>query len=252
MKYIALSLVSATLLLSSCSKRYYAPALFRSDVVYIPKPASYDSIKHVIYVSGGISGSQGINLSDEVFTATIDLSAGHVFSNANVAYGAFAAAGNISNPASNDNNNYPLDSKGFTAIGGRFSANLFSNKNRTDFRYLGFEAVYSKEFGSYTNFRKAVNGLANNYSITGTDLLSMGLTSEIIWRNKRTRYTQYGIRLFIGGRFINNTFENLDDESHKYYPAQINLGYFMKYQRYICSINTNLLTSFGIKLGYSF
>jgi hypothetical protein len=254
MKYIFLSLIAAVLLLSSCSRYYYAPALFRSDVAYIPKPASYDSAKKTVYISGGIGASQGINLVDEISYGTIDLSAGHVFKKTNIAYGAFAYAGKIENTSLNDSptNIYPLNSKGFSAVGGRFSANLYNARKRSNFRYLGFEAIYSKEFGSYLNFRKRVNGTENYYAITGSDLLTMGLTSEIIWRNRRAQYTQYGIRVFVGGRYLNYKFSDSAIYSSSSYPGQFDLAYFMKYKRYIGSLNTNLLTSMALRLGYSF
>jgi hypothetical protein len=254
MKYIALSLVLATLLLSSCSRYYYAPALLRSDLAYVPKPASYDSVKKALYVSGGIGSSIGANLSDEITYGTIDVSAGHVFKKVNIAYGAFAYAGKIKNTNYNDDltNLYPLDSKGFSAVGGRFSANLYSAKKRTNFRYLGFEAVYSKEFGNYVKFRKKVDGVENYYAITGTDLLSMGLTSEIIWRNRRAKYTQFGIRVFVGGRYLNYKFSDANIYNSSKNAGQFDLAYFMKYKRYIGSVNTNLLSSAALRLGYSF
>jgi hypothetical protein len=254
MKYIALSLVLCKLFLSSCSSYYYAPALFRSDVAYVPKPASYDSIKTTIYVSGGLGTELGINLNDEITYGTIDLSAGHVFKSVNIAYGAFAYGGNIRNTniREDSTDHYPLNSKGFTALGARFSTNLFTAGKRTNFRYLGFEATYSKEFGSYNDFRKAVNGIGNHYAITGTDLLTMGLSSEIIWRNRRAQYTQFGIRVFLGGRYLNYKFSDADVYRSSTKSGHFDLAYFMKYKRYIGSVNTNLLSSAALRLGYNF
>jgi hypothetical protein len=254
MKYITLSIVLATLFLSSCSRYYYAPALLRSDLAYVPKPASYDSVKKALYISGGIGSSMGANLSDEITYGTIDVSAGHVLKNINIAYGAFAYAGKIQNTSNNNDPTvlYPLNSKDFSAVGGRFSANLHSGKKRLNFRYLGFEAVYSKEFGNYVNFRKKVNGVENYYAITGTNLLTMGLTSEIIWRNRRAQYTQFGIRVFVGSRYLNYKFSDADVYRSSTNPGQFDLAYFMKYKRYVGSINTNLLTSAALRLGYSF
>ena len=254
MKYIYLSLFTAMLLLSSCSRYYYAPALFRSDVAYIAKPASYDSAKTTIYLTGGIGGSMGINLSDAIGYGTIDASVGHAFKRVNIAYGAFAYAGKIENTEVNDSPTdlYPLNSKGFSAVGGRFSANLFSARKRSDFRYLGFEAIYSKEFGSYLNYRKRVNGIDDHYAITGSDLLTMGLTSEIIWRNRQAQFTQYGIRVFFGGRYLNYKFDDRLIYNRNQYSGQFDLAYFMKYKGYIASVNTNFFTSIALRLGYSF
>jgi hypothetical protein len=223
-------------------------------VAYVPKPASYDSVKKVIYLSGGLGGSTGINLSDAITHGTVDISVGHDLKKANLAYGAFAYGGVITNTGSSNNSNdrYPLNSKGFGAIGGRFSINAYTTGKRSNFRYLGFEATYSKEFGSYADFRKAVNGIDNHYAITGTDLLTMGLTSEILWRNRRPEYTQYGIRFFIGGRCLNHKFENSESDYYRTNPVLMDLGYFMKFKRYIGSINTNFITSLAFRLGYSF
>jgi len=140
-------LLSAALMLASCSKQFYAPALLNNDIAYLPKPASFDSTKTSLYISGGIGVAQGANINDNVFMGTLDVSAGHAFKHANLAYGVFGYTGNISDGNGN-NSDAALGSQSFYGAGGRLSGNLYKVIGNADFRYLGFEAVYSNEWAT--------------------------------------------------------------------------------------------------------
>src|SRR6202012_1285125 len=102
------------------------------------------------------------------------VSRGYVFNNFNLAYGAFGVVGDYEKGT--EDSNYPnnFTDKFFGAVGGRFSANLFTTYDRMDFRYLGVEMAYSHEFGSYANFRKTVSTLPGYHVDARTDLLTLG------------------------------------------------------------------------------
>ena len=84
------------LLFTSCS-HVYTPALYHSDIVYQPKPASFDSVKSVTYVSAGLGANTSIDGEDFLTRGEIDISRGHVFNGFNLSYGAFGVAGNYNN-----------------------------------------------------------------------------------------------------------------------------------------------------------
>jgi hypothetical protein len=91
----ALALVTA--FVSGCSDHVYGPALHKSDISYMPKPMSMDSVKSATYVSGGLVLDFGNNLSDQLTSGQLNISEAHTFKNFNLAYGAFTSLGNYSN-----------------------------------------------------------------------------------------------------------------------------------------------------------
>ena len=86
------------LLFSSCSQ-VFSPALYHQDIAYQPKPTSFDTVKDVNYVSGGLYLNSGTNYNDVLVSGQFNISRGQVFDNFNLAYGAFGVAGNYYNSA---------------------------------------------------------------------------------------------------------------------------------------------------------
>lgn len=215
---LLLFLCGGMMLLNACSNHTYTPALYHQDIAYQPKPASFDSLKTANYISGGMNYYTDQTWSDLLISGQLNYSRGHVFKNANLAYGVFGVAGDYERgDAGSPPNNFK--DKFFGAVGARMSANLFTPYERMDFRYLGFEMAYSHEFGSYSNFRNYIKTQPGYRADTRTDLVTLGLTTEIIFHNQNNVQIEHGIRGFLGGTFGPNPLNNTDYISQDLTPT---------------------------------
>ena len=140
-------------------------------------------------------------------------------------------------------------------MGGRFSANLFVKGDRTDFRFIGMEMAYSHEFGSYADFRQQVNNLPNYYVDTRTNLLTVGLTTEVIFHGFRNPNFEHGIRGFFGTTFgysgLDDSFYNYQNSTQRtfrnFFPKA---SYFIKFKNYFGTVEAG--SNFFIRFGYTF
>jgi hypothetical protein len=197
-------LIAIPAIFSACSNHVYAPALYHQDIAYMPKPASFNKEKMANYASAGMNIYSDPTYTNSLVSAQLNYNQGFVFNNANFAWGIFGVAGNYEKGT---DNNKPEDftDKFFGAVGGRMSANLFTKLNdRTDFRFIGFELAYSHEFGSYADFRQQVSPDPIYIVDPRTDLVSLGLTTEVVFRSANNPDIVHGIRGFMGGTFGRN------------------------------------------------
>lgn len=233
MKFKWLVLSGMSLMFASCS-HVYTPALYRRDVVYQPKPSSFDSVKAATYISAALNLAPFVNHNDQQESAQINVSRGYVFNHVNLAYGAFGVWGDYENGAiANGGVNY-FTSKYYGAVGARASANLFSpsRSERLEYRYLGFEAAYSHEFGTYAGFRQFLNGQPGYFVDPRTNLFTIGLTTEILTRTEDKK-VQQGFRLFLGStlgydQLINNNNKMVPN----IYPQFFDLGFLNLYPKF--------------------
>lgn len=247
-------LTGLSLILGACSK-VYTPALYHQDIAYMPKPTSWDEKKSATYISGGGNFNTSPNFDDAVVSGQINLSEGHIFKGANIAYGAFGSFGDYSSGSSS---NGTSADRFFGAVGGRFSANLYVNNDRVDFRFIGVEAVYSHEFGSYSDFRKAYAKLSpDNYVDARTDLFSAGLTSEIIFHNRNNKHFQHGIRGYLGFTAGHNPLNDTYYKDDNNYWAQRafrtiypKAAYYIKINDFFGSIEAG--SGVMLRFGHSF
>lgn len=234
--YLSLGLIM--IIYSSCVVKgpqinVYGPAMYARDIAYQPKPLSSDSVHHATYVSGAYfqgNPPNSKNSSDAISGGQLNIGQGLTFENFNLSYGAFGGLGSYQNKnVTNTTEPTYFTSKYFENLGGRFSANAFINAGNVDIRFLGFEMTYSHEFGDYAAYRQSVTGLPNYYTDTQTDLVTLGVTSEVIWHSTR-RPLQFGIRLFLGDALGNTNYRNPNAFGQVYYtntfPAS--LAYFMQ------------------------
>jgi len=188
----------------------------------------------------------------------VNLSRGYVFNNFNLSYGAFGAVGQYSSDQANSGAPTYFTTKYFEALGGRFSANAFVTSGRTDFRFIGVEAAYSHEFGTFADFRRYLNSLPGNFVDTRTDLLTLGLTSEIIFHNVNDKTVQNGIRIFWGGTFGDNVafVDPKANEGPFSFTTHNGLNFFAKasyfitFKNYISSVEIG--NGFFLRFGYKF
>jgi len=252
-----LSLSCAAILFASCS-HIYEPALYHQDIVYQPKPTSFDTVKAANYISGGFNANANSNFNDFMVSGQLNLSRAYVFNNFNLSYGAFGTIGHYDSDQSNKNAANYFTYKYFEALGGRFSANAFVTSGRADIRFIGVEIAYSQEFGTYADYRRYLNTQPGYFVDPRTKLLTMGLTSEVIFHNVNDKGFQNGIRVFLGGTLgYNNLYSNPDVPVSiigGITAANFNIfakaSYFIKVKNYIGTVEIG--NGFFLRFGYKF
>jgi hypothetical protein len=236
--------------------KYYDPALLNNDISYLPKPMSLDAKKHTQYISVGYCEKDGFNefdKYDELTSLQLSLSQGHTFKNMNIAYGAYGVSGFIQNGLISENEPYFFDKKKFSALGARGSVNYSINKGDFDFRLLGAEFSYSKEFGDFEAFRNAGFNKPTYYTAGNTSIFTAGFTSEAIMYVDEKRTIQLGARGFFGKSF--NTLNYVGSEND--YPSRspkvdnINIAFFGQYKHFFGVLEGSKGGAQG-KLGYRF
>lgn len=234
----------------SSSRYYYDPALFNSGVGYQPKPISFDSVKSSNYISVGSGSITKTEYESTLFQ--FDYNKGYTFKNINLSYGAFGLAGSVKNTRVPAENAFYYKRKSFAALGAKTVINTFFTSGRTDFRIVGLELAYSKEFGKYADYRRMVLVDPDFYSIINTGLFTGGLSSEVIWHHKKTVNTQFGIRLYIGRTFGNYYYINSQENYNMNDLYQINasLNFFFQLKRFNAVLENG--TASYLKVGYRF
>ncbi|MGN6639220.1 MAG: hypothetical protein ACTHJ8_09940 [Mucilaginibacter sp.] len=241
---------------NSCSNHVYAPALFQQDIAYQPKPTSFDTAKTANYFSAGLDYYTDPTWQNMLVSAQFNLSRGHVFHNVNLAYGVFGVLGDYDKgSSSSDLPAEKFTDKFFGAVGARASANLFTTYDRMDFRYLGVEAAYSDEFGDYANFRKSVSNQPAYHIDPRTQLVTVGLTSEVIFHNEHNINIQNGIRFFIGRTLGDNSFNQQYLGHNDIEPQFFNtffpkMSYYLKVKNFIATVEAG--KQIFIRAGVSF
>jgi hypothetical protein len=247
-----LCLLGIAALASSCSNHVYAPALHHSDIAYLPKPVSADTNKSANYISAGLTFDTNINPLDNVISGQLNLSRANTFNHFNIAYGAFGVLGSYHNGELQEDDPYYFKNKFFGAAGARLSGDYFIKGKHIDFRIIGFEAVYSHEFGDYVSFRKAVTNQPGFFTDNRTDLFTLGGTSELIFHTNHVQ-NKFGFRLFVGGTFgQDNIYKN---QSGNYVYPTVKQGvasfaYFMQIKHFIGILEGG--NYFRLRLGYQF
>lgn len=244
------------MIFSACSNHVYAPALYHQDIAYQPKPTSFDTAKAANYFTAGLNYYTDATWQDLFVSAQFNLSRGHVFNNVNLAYGVFGVMGDFDKGSSSgDLPDEKFTDKFFAAVGARASANLFTTYDRMDFRYLGVEAAYSDEFGDYADFRKSVSNIPAYHVDPRTQLVTIGLTSEVIFHNQNNINVQNGIRFFIGRTFGSDAFNQEYLQHNDIEPRAFNtyfpkLSYYLKVKNFIATVEAG--KQILIRAGVSF
>ena len=242
------------LALTSCSK-VYTPALFHQDIAYMPKPASFDSVGTMVYVSVGGNVHPDLHLEDMLYSGQANLSVGHRFNGFNLAYGAFAELGNYRSGNQNTTDPNYFSNLSFGAVGGRFSANLYKKMPNADFRYIGIEAAYSHEFGDFATFKKRTYNNSDFYIDPRINLFSVGLTTEVIFHSTSNPDLRHGLRGFLGVTLghneLNNTYYSDDEASEKLFREIFpKFSYFINYRHIFGVIDVG--SGFMGRVGYRF
>jgi hypothetical protein len=205
------------LMLAGCSSaikvNYYEPAVYKADISYQPKPMSADSFKSATYISGGYNQKQTSSeeSADIAHMFQLFLSRAHTFSNLNISYGASGLAGYLKNNMMEAKDPFYFKRKPFSSLALNGSINTYVNKNNVDYRLLGAEFSYSREFGAFKDFRNEIYHQPNFYSVTNRELFTAGLSSEIIFHLEDDVSTQFGFRLFAGKTLTRMNYQGQSD-----------------------------------------
>lgn len=260
MKKLLLPALIVLISLNSCSKRFYAPALYEHDVSYQPKPSSFDSSKTATYISIGEGFNQAVNINNTVSFGELNISQGHVFKNTNLSYGAYGFLGSIDNSNHSNELKDPnsFESKSFAGIGGRASFNFYTVMDNVNFRFIGVEASYSTEYGDFAAYRRLVNNLPDYNSVTRTEMVTLGLSTEALWHSKNNPKIQHALRGFVGKTF--GDFSQVKVTSNTGSPSDLAIylaaSYYLNINHFwgAAEITKNELAIPGmrIKIGYKF
>jgi hypothetical protein len=255
-KTTTLLFIGVALLFASCSQ-VYSPALYHQDIAYQPKPSSFDTVKAATYVSLGFNYNPSNNANDYSPSGQLNISQGYIFNNFNLAYEAFGVLGDYQhdNQTTQTNRLDNFSDKSFGAVGGRASANFFIHNENYDFRFIGLEMAYSHEFGDYADFRKYLNAQTGYFVDPRTDLFTIGLSSEILFNDRKNVGVQHGIRGFLGTTLGDNPLDktyyaNDSANERMFHNLFLKASYFIKFRNYIGSAEVG--NGFMIRFGYAF
>jgi hypothetical protein len=166
------------LILSSCTRHYYPSAMFQNDVQYMSKPYSGDSVRHGTYASGTFMVTLNSGNIDEAESAgLLNIYQSYTLKNPNlnISYGVLGFAGNYTG----GNNNSLTDfDKSFYGLGANFSMSPYINRDNIDWRIIGLDLTYTKEFGDYAAFRKRMPDTDTRTFYRNTDLFTYGIFTE--------------------------------------------------------------------------
>ncbi|MES2375580.1 MAG: hypothetical protein V4553_03325 [Bacteroidota bacterium] len=254
MKIKYLFLLATVSLLSSCA-HVYSPALFHQDIAYQPKPASFDTLKEATYASAGLNLYTNYNFNDVITSGQVDISHAYVFDNFNFSYGGFGVLGDYQSGQNNKSAAGYFSDRFFGAVGGRMSINAFVHNERADFRFIGVEAAYSHEFGDYNTLRRDLSKVGGFYVDDRTDLVSIGLTTEVIFHNRDNNGFQHGIRGFLGTTLghdpLNDTYYKDDTTTEKMFRALFpKASYYIQFKNYFGTLEAGHGILF--RVGYKF
>lgn len=211
------------LLITSCSYKYGSP-MFGKQNLYMAKPA-YDTQKHnaETYASADIGFNTGYNEKESNIYLMPGIHRARAFSFFDVAYGSFGYLGLY------EVNNIPEENGGklFYGLGGRGSANFNARIGNFNWRVIGVEGSFSKEFGSYRQMR-------SDYLDKGGDSLLMshtqgnsgefGLFTEFLFREDGSSdYLSIKAAAGLSSSFGNNSNDQIErgDEDGLY--SQVNV-----------------------------
>ncbi|HTI57447.1 hypothetical protein [Mucilaginibacter sp.] len=248
-------LVCPAVIYSSCSNHVYAPALYHQDIAYMPKPASFSKEKIANYASAGLNVYSDPTYINSQVSAQLNYSQGFKSDNANFAWGVFGVAGNYERSSDSNEPNPDFKDKFFGAYGARLSANLLAKYDNLDWRYLGFEAAYSHEFGAYADFRKQVVNNADYVVDARTDLFTIGLTTEFVFHGQDPEIV-HGLRGFLGTSFGKNILNDPRYDSDTDFNTRLfrslvpRASYFINVKRFFAVAEVG--NAFFIRAGVKF
>ena len=198
----------------------YNPAMVSLNLGYMPRPTSFDSTRSAVYISGGFMKDyqefSPVNGSEDMLSLGVfSINKGLIYKNVNFAYGADFFAGNFKNKSLKASDPGYFNKMSLSGVKFKSSLNYYQTIRSFDLRIIGFDLAYSKEFGDFAKFRKVISNTENRYAIPATSLLSGGLSSEIIFKTRRSFIKRYGFGINLRTTFNDLTYQGLDENGQK-------------------------------------
>ena len=197
--------------LFSCRPAYLGAGLHGNEMTYWSKPTTRDSAKiTAVYASGNLTANSGYQAGDRLLLTQGAVYQSHTSKGANLSYGVFGYAGNYNVgtsriPLDKYQGNYGLYGGGLRASF-NFNANIFDN---IDWRFIGIDMAYSREFGSLSNLRRSIpdslvrkDNIQPNYDrdriilLRSPEMFTWGFTSEIVFKGKNNE--RLALKYFLG------------------------------------------------------
>lgn len=208
---IALVLYSFT---TGCSPSYLHP-MFGGSTAYHVMPLKSDSVHTGLYASGNLVIGAANELADEQVYGQANMYVSHQFGFFNAWYGLNFSAGNyrLSNDENVSTQPYRRN-QSFGSWGGGAGINgtvplKRRGRNKGEWRFLGVQGTFQKDFGNYLDFRKAVDPSMAENLVTSDKLNTMGLYTELVMKNRRGYVSillQYNFLLGADYTFIDDTY----------------------------------------------
>lgn len=201
-------LLFPVLSLYSCSRSYLSPAISGNNISYMAKPMADSEKRSKTYITGTFAGSSSPGNAVSFGTGILNIHRAHTYESFNFAYGAFGYLGqaqhNIQEVTTNENKNYlPSFDKNVSGLGLKTSIGyqVLSSNGNVNFRVINWENAFSREMGSYADFRKLQHGTGNytdSYISDKVNIWTTGLSSELIFHGRKNKEIQHAFRLFLG------------------------------------------------------
>jgi hypothetical protein len=217
MKRSLIQLFIISIGVSSCaSYAYYQSPLHTNTSTYKAIPLERDSIRSAIYASASISaGGANDKLRDGNASFNLSVHRSHNLGNFQALYGISGAAGSYNVDSvynfggffgapnqfvDPESINPHVGRKFYGTVGGFGAANLVFPTEWGEWRILGAEAAWSREYGSYLRFRKALPDSSANLIERRSDLLTLALSTDFVFK---THNGSIGMK-FLMGRSLRN------------------------------------------------
>ena len=199
MRHIAVLFITISILISGCTTySYFQSPLHSNNTSYKTIPAHYDSVKSAIYANGAITlGGVNDKLRDGVYCFTSTIHRSNNFSVFQAFYGLSGMLGRYTVDSVHNfdgpNRNESLDEqfinphvgRKFVATVGSFAGiNFVMPLGKGEWRVLGTEISWSKEFGSYVAFRNKIPDTSANYIERKSNYVTIGIYSDVVGKTE--------------------------------------------------------------------
>lgn len=228
------------LFFSSCNYNVYYVSPFNINCnTYYARPLVSDSIRSAIYGTTLIStGSQNYG-RDNPLSVQLSLHRSHTFRYLQAYYGANLAVGTYLLGENNYLVNRNYDGRYFGGGWANGGINLVIPVKQHEFRVLGIESSFGKEWGDYLQFRNHLPDSVANIIYRNNRFGSIGLSTEMVFK---ARNGAIGMKFAYGESF----YRNIDKErslarSKSVYlpPGYYSTTFSYTKQKYTLSIQLN-------------
>jgi hypothetical protein len=242
---------------TACTQRtYFFSPLQANTSSYQAMPVGSDSLKSAVYADGSLSvGGLNQNWRDGVYSFRGGIHRSHAIENVRLYYGASLVLGDydvkpfnyVTSGSNNGNTDLTIGNKTFGAYGfnGGFSFTTALGR-KGEWRFIGVEGSFFREFGEYYNFRKLLPDSAANIIERNQQTGSLGINTELVFKGRSNN--KFGIKI-AGGSYLHQVRSHFYNTN--YTPGQTyDLVYFSNTYHFTVNKVTGFFQlNFGTKAG---